>query len=427
MKFKKYSERKLLNEAADQLTAAEKSLIKAINSGTDHAEYLGGHKMAITVGDEFPIIVQVLGYQNEVEHGGSATNEAAGDKDKIQKLMDELWALREKHENDATTNEIGWIDDSLDLVKIGYLKEKADSDHQYELENEGTSLTYEEAKAELETRIKNFKDSLGVNEAAGDESGEGNCNLIDPSGKVVFTGDENACWVKLQNSQSQSGHWATKHGGWKIEPVKMTNEADGDAAMTDVAPEDMAAFEKELEKALKAVMQEVPADLKKIADGGEIDLAPKLGAEAQKELNEAIGLLVGGGLALPAITQILGKSIAWAGGKIGSGDMKQFGEKTQELGDKLHHKYEHVLDKMLSPFTKNMDEKKRHIVNKVVFYSILAVVGGVGIGGAVHAAGAGSTALAAAEGGLSAIKATEIAAGAAELLPAILSKIIQSA
>jgi len=200
-----------------------------------------------------------------------------------------------------------------------------------------------------------------------------------------------------------------------------------DNAATEIAPEEMDAFEKELEKALKSVLQEVPADLKKIADGGEIDLAPKLDAEAQKELNEAIGLLVGGGLALPAITQILGKSIAWAGGKIGSGDMKQFGEKTQELGDKLHHKYEHVLDKILSPFTKNMDEKKRHVVNKVVFYSILAVVGGVGIGGAVHAAGSGAHALAAAEGGLSAIKAGEIAAGAAELLPAILSKIVQSA
>jgi hypothetical protein len=36
-------------------------------------------------------------------------------------------------------------------------------------------------------------------------------------GKIIFTGTENRCYMKLQNSQSQSADWAMKNDGWKVE------------------------------------------------------------------------------------------------------------------------------------------------------------------------------------------------------------------
>lgn len=207
-----------------------------------------------------------------------------------------------------------------------------------------------------------------------------------------------------------------------------TNEAEGDDLDGQISDEEMNAFNKEIEKALKIVIQDIPADVKAIADGGEIELAPNIDKAADKELNEAIGALIAGGaLALPAITQIFGKTVAWAGEKMGSKDIESFGKAAEKLGHDLHHKYEHVLDKMLSPFTKSLSDEKRKIVNKVVFYSIIAVLGGAGIAGAVKAAGAGQAGIAAVEGGLSGVKASELAQVAKDIIPRVLGKMVEAA
>lgn len=316
------------------------------------------------------------------------TNESSeSEKEEIQKMVDKLWGLREKYADEAATNEVGWVDDSIDLVEIGYLGKSPESTYQNELAEEGTKLSYEEAKSELETRIKNFLDSMGIEAEA-------------------------------------------------------TNEAEGDGG--ELSPEAAAAFEKELEAAMKIVLKDLPADLKDAAGSDkEIELAPGIDAVADKELKEAIAeclnaamqdeqqvdeaigsILVGGALALPAITKIVGKAASWAGTKIGSGDLAEWGKAAQEFGDNLHHKYEGMLDKLLSPFTKNMPEQKRAVLNKVIFYAIIAAVGGAGIAGAAKAAGAGQATIAAIEGGLSGIKAQEIASAASQVIPRVLSGVL---
>ncbi len=145
-------------------------------------------------------------------------------------------------------------------------------------------------------------------------------------------------------------------------------------------------------------------------------------------MNEAIGaLLAGGALALPAITQILGKSIAWAGGKLDNKSIESFGKATEQMGHDLHHKYEHVLDKVLSPFTKHMEPKKREIANKIIFYSLVTILGGAGIAAAAKAAGAGHVGLAAIESGISGVKASELASVARAIIPRVIGKLVEAA
>lgn len=38
-------------------------------------------------------------------------------------------------------------------------------------------------------------------------------------GEVIFVGTSSQCYMKLQQSQSQSADWAIKHEGWKVEPT----------------------------------------------------------------------------------------------------------------------------------------------------------------------------------------------------------------
>ena len=39
-------------------------------------------------------------------------------------------------------------------------------------------------------------------------------------GVLKFTGTENECYYELQRLQGQSADYATKYGGWKIDPIK---------------------------------------------------------------------------------------------------------------------------------------------------------------------------------------------------------------
>ena len=207
-------------------------------------------------------------------------------------------------------------------------------------------------------------------------------------------------------------------------------------------------FEKEMQAALSKVMSDLPSELNDLARNsgdrdGQLELTgdqqgqPATGTQPQQlvqpqqtaeevqnqaELNEAIGMLLAGGvLALPAITGLVGKAAKFLGKTIGSGDLNQWGEKTKKFAEKMHHSYEGVIDRVLSPLTKNLDPAKRKTINKIVFYAIIATFFGVGASGAVGAAGAGNAGLAAAEGGLSGVKAAELIAAVRSVLPSVLS------
>ena len=208
-----------------------------------------------------------------------------------------------------------------------------------------------------------------------------------------------------------------------------------------IDPNEAAAFEQEMTAALNQVMNDLPAELQQAATtqgnkDGQLDVAgqptttqptqqpvqPQQTQPIQESIDEALLSLVGGtALAAPAIAKIIGAASSYLGKKIGSGDLSQFGEKAKAFGEKMHHTYEHLIDKALSPLTKNLDPNKRKIVNKLVFYSIIATFFGVGAGGALHAGAAGQTGLAAAEGGLSSIKAGELVAAVRSVLPRVLA------
>lgn len=201
-------------------------------------------------------------------------------------------------------------------------------------------------------------------------------------------------------------------------------------------------FEKEMQAALNQVMNDLPAELGQLAQtqgnkdgqlGDGTTTAPQAtqptqptqGTQpiAESELKEAIGMLAAGGvLALPAIANLVGKAASFLGKKVGSGDLNQWGEKAKAFAEKMHHSYEHIIDKVLSPLTKNLDPAKRKVVNKLVFYSIVATFFGFGAGGALHAAGAGKAGLAA-EGGLSGVKASELVAAVRSVMPNVLSSL----
>lgn len=204
-----------------------------------------------------------------------------------------------------------------------------------------------------------------------------------------------------------------------------------------------AAMEKEMVTALNQVMNDLPNELKQADTNrdGQLELAgqPAQGQQAaqqpvqqqsatqplaEAELKEAIGMLAAGAvLAAPAITNLVGKAASFLGKKIGSGDLNQWGEKAKHFAEKMHHSYEGVIDKILSPLTQKLTPQQRKTANKLVFYAIVATFFGFGAGGALHAAGAGKAGLAAAEGSLSSIKASELVAAAREVIPKILSSL----
>lgn len=236
------------------------------------------------------------------------------------------------------------------------------------------------------------------------------------------------------------------NGKKKVNESIVTNET--------IDPNEEAAFEQQMTAALNQVMNDLPSELQQAATtqgnkDGQLDVAgqptaqqaqqpvqgtqptqqPVQGGQQpvqpqpmQEAVDEALVSLVGGtALALPAIIKLIGSASSFLGKKVGSGDLSQFGQKAKDFGDKMHHSYEHLIDKALSPLTSRLDPNKRKVINKLVFYAIIATFFGFGAGGAVHAGAAGQTGLAAAEGGLSSIKAGELVAAAREVLPKVLA------
>lgn len=178
-------------------------------------------------------------------------------------------------------------------------------------------------------------------------------------------------------------------------------------------------FEKEITLALNQAINDLPNELNIIAKTtGDRD--------GQLELNTGVNedatmLVAGAALALPEISKMVGKASEFLGKRLDNQTIQNFGQKAKIFGDRMHHKYEGLIDKILQPLTRNLNPEQRKTVNKIVFYTIIAAFFGIGATGTISAATAGNTGLAAVEGGLSSVKATELAAAAKEIVPKVLS------
>jgi len=214
----------------------------------------------------------------------------------------------------------------------------------------------------------------------------------------------------------------------RINEISKYNPSKGKIVENFGISEQETNLENELALAVDQVMRTLPQTLATLAKtSGDRDGQIEMGQNQQEaELHEAVGTLIAGAaLALPAIGNIVGKVASFLGQRLDSQKIQKFGEVTQHLSHKLHHKYEALIDKILSPLTRYMNPNQRKAANKILFYAIVAALGGVGAAGAVKAAGVGNVGLAAVETGLTGVKASEIVAAAKDVIPKILANFIK--
>jgi hypothetical protein len=145
--------------------------------------------------------------------------------------------------------------------------------------------------------------------------------------------------------------------------------------------------------------------------------------EEKEKLNEAIlPLIIGGFLSFPKLIQFLGKTIRLIKRLFGRKPSEDdIASKIEKEGKRLEGKYVKAIEKIIK-FTgfakKHWKDEKTGKVNaekledtaEILFAVILVVAGTVAAGGALSAFKEGSTLFAAVEGGLTSVKATEIAA-----------------
>jgi len=200
-----------------------------------------------------------------------------------------------------------------------------------------------------------------------------------------------------------------------------------------------ANFEKEVDSALSQIMKELPQQVQQIAktqgdkDGqlepiGQQNQQPAAQQQtpvAEQELSEAIlPLVAGAGLALPAITNLVGKSLSFLGSKTDNQTIQSIGQKVSHVGEHLHHKYLDVLKGILSPYIGSLPPKTQEGVVNGIFYALVAALGAAGVAGATHAVHGGNIGLASVEGGLSTVKASELISAARSIIPKILSQVV---
>lgn len=81
--------------------------------------------------------------------------------DRVVELTEEANQLLMSHINNDgplvyPEKEYTWLVEAIEEVEIGYLKQDADSDFSIQLQEEGFTMTAEEAISSLETRIKSI-------------------------------------------------------------------------------------------------------------------------------------------------------------------------------------------------------------------------------------------------------------------------------
>jgi len=235
----------------------------------------------------------------------------------------------------------------------------------------------------------------------------------------------------------------------EVTPAAPAAPAAAPAAQGQVAPPQQvnpqqvdATFEREIDSALNQIMRELPQDLQQVATtqgdrDGQLEPVGQAGAQgsvqgtqpaqqvAEAELDEALlATIAGGALAAPAIANLIGKATAFLGKKLDNQTIQGFGEKVSHIADHLHHKYIGTIEKIISPMTRNATPETRHKISMGIFYALVAVLGGAGAIGASHAAHTGNIGLAAVEGGLTGVKASELITAARAVIPKILGQVV---
>ena len=79
----------------------------------------------------------------------------------VEGIIESLWKLREVCHDTGSLNpdRIGYIDDDIDCVEVGYLKRNPDGDYQNQLHKEGFSIDRDEAIELLKVRFNNTLDA----------------------------------------------------------------------------------------------------------------------------------------------------------------------------------------------------------------------------------------------------------------------------
>ncbi len=234
-------------------------------------------------------------------------------------------------------------------------------------------------------------------------------------------------------------------------PVQTQGAQAQPAVAQQQPPQNDAAFEHEIDTALSQIVQTLPQELQKVAttqgdrDGqlepvGQTAQQPLAGQQtvqatqqsqtsqpavptqqvAETELDEALlATIAGGALAAPAIAGLIGKTASFLGKKLDNQTIQAFGEKVSHMAEHLHHKYIGTIEKLISPLTQRADPQTRTKIANGIFYALVATLGGAGALGASHAAHSGNLGLAAIEGGLTGVKASELISAVRGIIPKI--------
>jgi hypothetical protein len=116
---------------------------------------------------------------------------------------------------------------------------------------------------------------------------------------------------------------------------------------------------------------------KPIQEGGimkelTFDEAKFMECMGEGELQE--GGLIGLAASAPAILKYGGQATKWIGKKMDSAWLQKWGNKTAEAGEKLHHKYIHVIEKALKPLMPNATPEQIHKAANGVFMGAVGVL-----------------------------------------------------
>ena len=194
--------------------------------------------------------------------------------------------------------------------------------------------------------------------------------------------------------------------------------------LTDIILEDKEVYQ--LNRILEGVTEE---DIKAVH-------------ESEKPLlNEAlVSIIIGAVMAAPKIIQYIGQVVKFIvkifkplknkDGDFETGENK-VSDWIEKQGESLHHKYIHVVEKMVKFLgvaksvwkdkeTGNIDKEKLHLTAEIVLNVAIAVAGVSAVGGSIAALKSGSPIIAAIESGLGGIKGAELAAAIKQIGPKLL-------
>jgi hypothetical protein len=113
-------------------------------------------------------------------------------------------------------------------------------------------------------------------------------------------------------------------------------------------------------------------------------------------------------LSAPVLISMAGKAASWTGKKMNANWLQKFGGKMSHFGEKIHHKYIGIIQKILTPLMPGASEKQVHKAAEIAMIGIIGVLFAGGLSN---------------PSALEAVKAQEIASFAKSELPNILSKI----